>query len=486
MHTKRENPPDRRAKRAESRRVHLAREFFRGLETLETRRLLSSMGTLNFPIGLAGPSGVATAVEQGSPVGSPGPKSNAAWNDWGQKPTVTAGGNDTDLADTPYVIVPEIAGPHSTMAAAQVLPDLPYFGVVGTLQRGAVADMFQIGIDPSLPALQLNVQIRQPAGDPGETIWLFDAEGQTLAEWTLGGTSQANVEDMALNIANIDGAVFLGIGGPAFNSAAGGQPALGYQFWVSREEAPTSTSTDDMSAEATGQAQAPTPPVTAGPVNASTVQAASAPAAAIIALPTGAQNLVPAGPVAGPRLVATSALPALSAAPSGGLLSLGDPTFAIDSRLISPVVAPEVGEREATPPVPELAPSPEGAEANLGSTVNDGAPVVMLHGPGGFPLQVTALTKDWPGRAATDDRVLLAAALTPNGFSPHCTGVQTVEYVDEASVFGFGKYGGPVVAALSVGIVATRPELVRRAVGHLKRLVARMRVKGNPSPVIPL
>ena len=45
---------------------------------------------------------------------------------------------------------PRSSTPHHTIASAQVLPDLPYFGVVGTLGAGDEIDLYQLTLD-SIP-----------------------------------------------------------------------------------------------------------------------------------------------------------------------------------------------------------------------------------------------------------------------------------------------------------------------------------------------
>src|SRR5271157_348081 len=62
-----------------------------------------------------------------------------------ESPDVTPG-----LAGLPqgnYVIVPETSTPHNTLTSAQMLPDAPYVGVVGTLGDGDGIDFFRFTID---------------------------------------------------------------------------------------------------------------------------------------------------------------------------------------------------------------------------------------------------------------------------------------------------------------------------------------------------
>jgi hypothetical protein len=71
-----------------------------------------------------------TEAAQGTAGGVTGPTSD-----------VTASAARAGLPPGPDVVVHETTAPHDTLATAQELPDVPYFGVIGTLGPGNPIDL---------------------------------------------------------------------------------------------------------------------------------------------------------------------------------------------------------------------------------------------------------------------------------------------------------------------------------------------------------
>ena len=143
-----------------------------------------------------------------------------------------------DPAHAAYVIVPETAAPHSTLASAQKLPNLPYFGVIGTLGSDNPVDFFQMTIGAAAAGIQFELVAQQPAASTPVQLSLYDASGRVLGTWTSGARPQPDGSPLRLDLPSQSpgSTLYIGISVPSSsgNGPAGSAPTTDYQLWVAR------------------------------------------------------------------------------------------------------------------------------------------------------------------------------------------------------------------------------------------------------------
>ena len=147
-----------------------------------------------------------------------------------------------DPAHAAYVIVPETDAPHSTLASAQDLPNLPYFGVIGTLGSGNSIDFYQMTIGAAAAGIQFELVAQQPAASTPVQLSLYDASGRVLGTWTSGPRPQPDGSPLRLDLPSQSpgSTLYLGISAPSSSGdgLAGSATTTDYQLWVARSTAP--------------------------------------------------------------------------------------------------------------------------------------------------------------------------------------------------------------------------------------------------------
>jgi hypothetical protein len=260
------------------------------------------------------------------------------------------------------------------MESAQRLPDLPFFGVVGAVPSGVGVDFYRLSLGSLAETLGLGLTSTEAGSGIPLQLQVFDGSGRLLA------TSDSQpLSDPALPL-HLDGipagsTIYLEISA-AGSHETGSAGAIDYQLWVGLQSA----SGNGASARgATPISASPISPVFAlVPAALSGFATPASTAAGATQSPTSLASAAPGGSlvVGGPAQIR-------AAQPSGGLLSPENP--ATD------------GERQ--PPTPEshswVESSLAGAAQETGATVEPAAAgagervnqdLVVLHGPGGFPL----------------------------------------------------------------------------------------------------
>src|SRR5271166_6007119 len=198
-----------------SQRVRTSPRAFLRLEMLETRCLLSGWSPeagpdIDRPPAVERPASAvamlpidslkvrdAQPTESGklSPAHSPSASQYLDTNYVGDStgsPDVTPG-----LAGLPqanYVIVPKSSTPHNTIASAQVLPNLRYFGVVGTLGTGDGIDLYQLALDSVPERLDFGLVMQARGGSVPATFQILDGSGQVLGTWNLGSVGNSSIQ----------------------------------------------------------------------------------------------------------------------------------------------------------------------------------------------------------------------------------------------------------------------------------------------------
>jgi hypothetical protein len=273
-----------------------------------------------------------------------------------------------------YVIVPETKAPHQTFTTAQVLPNLPYFGVVGTLGSGDPIDLYRLTLNAGAGGLNFGLVSDQSAPTIPMQLQVFDGSGRLLGEWSLGGQGTTSLY-AGLGVLPAGSTIYFGITAGNPSGSGGPSTSIGYQLWVGRQSA-TDSSTTALGAGTTGSSSAIAPGI-ASPLPAST---------GLAALPSsGNSPSTPTPPPTGSGglRVAVGSPATRSAGPSGGLLSEGDPAPAVASDF-SAAVNKDWDESSLTGPTARPADKVETTE--LSGREREPDALMIIHGPGGFPL----------------------------------------------------------------------------------------------------
>ena len=265
-----------------------------------------------------------------------------------QSPALGSAGTGLALEDpahATYVIVHETDAPHSTLASAQDLPNLPYFGVIGTLGSGNSIDFYQMNIGPSTAGIQFELVAQQPAAPTPVQLSLYDASGRVLGTWTSGLKPQPGGSPLTLDLPGQSpgSTLYVGISAPSSSGEglAGWATMTNYQLWVARVTAPDhplTTGAADGTATVPNASSnlilAPFQPSAISPPN----QQTQAPAPISAAVETGTGLALAAG-----------SLPTRAVGPLGGAMASGDTTQAAVRQLsvavnLEPSVRSAAGE----------------------------------------------------------------------------------------------------------------------------------------------
>jgi hypothetical protein len=371
------------------------------LEALESRCLLSSLGAKNGSFGgqpapLSGTTSPAAVAQSTASSVRIGPTSeDAAY-------VATPVEGDTGGADprhASYVIVPESQAPHDTFGTAQVLPDLPFFGVIGNQVPGDPTELFQLNTSAITSGLRFELVSSQSSPAFPLQFSVFDGSGRVLGTWSSGdGSISLDLSPLSPN-----STLYLGISVVRSPGTEGALPPVGYQLWVTR----SSTTTDSAPALSfgTGAAAAsstvfaaPFQPLSGANASQSKGDAQAAPS------PT------PTGPSSDLR-VAVGPLPTRSAGPLGGVMAVGDVTPASPRSPLA--VDAESGARTFRTDGSEQASAvARGTEASQ-EDAPDG--LVAFRGPGGFPLLGPAAIGNWRVESPVPPEILTDAAAPEGG-----------------------------------------------------------------------
>ena len=222
------------------------------------------------------------------------------------------------LSQVPYVVVPESKKPHQTLATAQNLPDLSYFGIVGSMGAGDPIDLYRLTLNEGVGRLSFSLTSNDGGLAAPMQFEVFDGSGRMLGVWTSSGKGDSPLGTELSDL--LPGTtLYLGVSVSAQSSGAlaGPSGAFEYQLWIDRQSAPE-TSTPDTSTATTVTFLAMTPVI--GATSSILAAFASVPASVFVQ-----------GAPGSPESQTVSAAMALGspavrfAKPSAGLLADGDP-----------------------------------------------------------------------------------------------------------------------------------------------------------------
>lgn len=370
-------------------RPHLVPRASPCLEVLEPRYLMSRlqvMGVANEPVprptSIVHPNLAHSSSEISVKAGDDA--RYAALSSGG----VVTGTGPGDSQEPSYVIVYETDAPHSSLASAQDLPDVPNFGVIGALDSGELIDLFRMHIGTGTAGLQFELDVTSGQSSPLVPLrfMLFDETGRVVGSWTTGDAPGGLPITLKLDGGPAGATLYLGISGTIPNGPGGTPSTVDYQLWVARLAAP------DRPPTFTG-ASPPVPP-SVSPLSSAPLQPVTVLSSGGIASPKGDAQPPPAPilnvPGAGARL-AVGSVPALSAGPIGGAIADHDPTTASDQLSASV----KLGWVDRPLETPALNPGEMVGPAALFGRGSDARALVALRGPGGFPLLEAAAIGNW-------------------------------------------------------------------------------------------
>ncbi|MGA2702247.1 MAG: hypothetical protein ABSH35_14275 [Isosphaeraceae bacterium] len=306
-----------------------------------------------------------------------------------------------------YVIVPETSTPHDTIASAQVLPDLPYFGVVGTLGAGDGIDLYQLALDSVPDHLDFGLVMQGRGGSVPATFQILDGFGQVLGTWNLGSVGNSSIQ-VDIEKLSPGSSLYLGVSAGNSSTPVGAFGTVDYQLWVARQPAlPLTSSTIGSPTQLPFAISGLTPlliPLTA--VGLPSPQGGSAAA------------LTAPGTVSATLSVTVGSLAIRSAGASRGLLSNDEPaplavqgpgTSAPQEVVAGSLARPE-SEREGEPRPGEPAVAGRDPEASV---------VVST---GGFPLMGATAVGYWRWRGTAPEAV---PAMTASALEARSEGVES-------------------------------------------------------------
>jgi hypothetical protein len=261
------------------------------------------------------------------------------------------------------------------LATAQQLPNLPYFGVVGTIGSDEVLDLYRLHLNEGIGGLDFRLAAH--GADPNASIqfMILDGSGEVLATSSSGGQIDSTLH-LSLGGLPAGTTLFLGI---SVSDPAGAQPTPGptsYQVWVDRQPAPGRPS-DTLSI-----------PSNLLSVAVSALLASPVVSLAAAGLPAGRES-DPVGTPAPPTSnalatnVAVGSLAIRWALPSAGLLSEGDAAASSPGEPATSLAQDWSGASRSGLPVHSAGLTKTDAS---GDQAGEREVVALVPGPGGFPL----------------------------------------------------------------------------------------------------
>ena len=148
----------------------------------ETSHQIDSGGYSSRGVGL----GVAQDASYAEPAQGPGQPS-AIRGPVRSTGFTTNAPQPADLSPVDYTIVPESKSPHHTPSTAQSLPDLPYFGVIGTTATGDAIDLYRLTLNDGAGRLEFSLVSTEVGQTAPVQFQIFDGSGHLLGAWSSGG-----------------------------------------------------------------------------------------------------------------------------------------------------------------------------------------------------------------------------------------------------------------------------------------------------------
>jgi hypothetical protein len=390
------------------------------------------------------------------------------------------------LPNSPYQIVLETKNPHQTLATAQALPRVPYFGVVGSTSTGDPIDLYRLTVAAGVTGFDFALVSNQAATSVPLQLQLFDGSGKSLGGWWVD-SQIASPLHADLGGLPAGSSVYLGITAGSSGAQWGPASSTDYQLWVSLRG-----SADAAAAAPIAGTIVPTSalmPLVASSVTASTSLAGQA--------SRGASQGALAQPAASSE---TSALrvavgsPAVRLArPTSGLLS--------DGEAAPPAARDFIASANKVWDEPSVAARVPHSSADVNSTalveveyVPDA--LVVMPGPSGFPLvgavaighrrhDPTTFLGDFADRRANEGSSGETAAgpLAQEVLENHDRSATRGENPVQAQVLAardWVELPVPVFSGLGLATVFTLNAILSQPIGGFDYLTSRLDAVGRP------
>ena len=480
-----------------SQRVRSSPRAFLRLEMLETRCLLSGWAPKVRP-DIDRPPAVKRPASDFARIPSEGPYLPAAQPTKAVKlstapplsaskdPATDYDGGSTGSPDvTPdpaglpqanYVIVRETSTPHNTLASAQVLPDLRYFGVVGTLAAGNGIDLFRLAIDNIPDRLDFGLVMQASGASVPATLQILDGSGHVLGTWNLGAAGNSSIQ-VDIGKLSPGSSLYLGLSAGNSSTPVGAFGTVEYQLWVAREPALQLTSPTIGSPTQLPLALTVLTPLLI-PLTAVGLPSPQGVSAAALTAPVS---------VSATSSVTVGSLAIRSAGASRGLLSDDEP---------APLA---VQEASTSAPQEVAAGSLARAESEHGGELRPGEPAaagrdpgasVVLISTGGFPLMGATAVGYWRERGPDHEAV---SGITGPALEERSNGAESIgdpdlvarpaelpaegETIAEGQAFRLRTWGGlpvSVYSGLGVATVLTLNAVLSQPIAGYDYLTARL------------
>ncbi len=97
----------------------------------------------------------------------------------------------SNLLPGSYIVVAETKAPHHTLATAQRLPDLAFFGVVGAISASDGVDFYRLTLNENADQINFGIAFENSGQTAAIDFQILNEEGQLLGEWSSdqGGSS---------------------------------------------------------------------------------------------------------------------------------------------------------------------------------------------------------------------------------------------------------------------------------------------------------
>jgi hypothetical protein len=376
-----------------------------------------------------------------------------------------------------YVLVPETKAPHHTLATAQRLPDLSFFGVVGTISTSALIDYYRLTLNERVDQIDFGLAFQNSGSVVPVELEVLNQDGQLLGEWSSGAGS-ASIIFAQIGAQSQGTTLYLAVGVGNGAGATASSVGIDYQLWVSRQTESSQLAVAGLESPGTG---------------AST----SAPGAIGVLVPVAAYGTASAGGSAQSSAAAQAGTPGgspvatafgspaiLTGRPSVEALSRGESDRSaesnLDFRLRRNQNEQNLADSAINQPNASDARTQEGRDA-------DGEALAAINGPGGFALvEAVAIGHRHRGRnplARPDDLVTnpttdaSLAVVLAEPTSPRDPIIVTAEQspVDDRSERSGVWHGlpGPMFSTLGVALVFTLNAVLSQPVAGFDYLASR-------------